>query len=95
MPEGWNPSDDSEDEYRPGEKKGGRKRDKNDTSSEDESKSKKTKVVRKAKAVATPGASSSVTKSVKTDPDAVETDSCVICQEKIKRSGVKGNTSLR
>ena len=81
----------SEDEHKPGEKKGGSKRGKDDIFSEDDSMSKKIKGDRKDKTVATPGA----LKSVKTDPDAAETDCCVICEEKIKRTGVKGNTGLR
>merc|ERR550519_1585338 len=43
MPPGYNPSDDSDDEYTPNPKKKGRKNDDSDTDSDEQSKPKKSR----------------------------------------------------
>ena len=80
MPEGWNPSDDSEDDYKP-EKKGSRKRDEED--SEDEIKPKKSRQTPR-RAPGTPGGPKAAAKlGVKAEGEGKVVDVCFICKKEV------------
>ena len=79
MPEGWNPSDDSEDDYRP--EKGSRKREEDD--SEEEMKPKKSRRTPR-RAPGTPGGPRSAAKAtVKAEREGKVVDVCFICKKEV------------
>jgi len=103
MPEGWNPSDDSEDDYRP-EKKGGRKREEED--SEDEVKPKRSRPTprRAPGSAGTPwggrgrgggqgGARGKVV--VKAEEEGKVVDVCFLCKQEVTRGAGGSFMSLR
>ena len=88
LPEGWNPSDDSEDDYTPLKNNKGRKRRRSDDDSdsdlndddEEEVGGKKAKVLRKRRRKAPKGQ----TVMVKLKKMAKEAEKCVICKEEVR-----------
>ena len=89
LPEGWNPSDDSEDDYTPLKKNKGRKRRRSgdedsdsDLKDDDEEEvgGKKAKVLRKRRSKALKG--QTVMKKLK--KQAKEAEKCVICKEEVR-----------
>jgi hypothetical protein len=97
MPPGWNPSDDSEDDYNPAKEKAakkGRKRDKDDDS-EEEDRPRKSRVTpgRRPKGpVSAPSKASPAPMMAKVKAEPEASDSCVLCGERLRRTAA-GNTS--